>query len=602
MLREALKQYWGYDRFLPLQEAAMQCVLDDRDTLVVLPTGGGKSLCFQAPAVCREGLALVISPLISLMKDQVDGLNAVGVPAACLNSAMPPDERQRVVSGVRDGSFRLLYVAPERVVQAQMLDLLAATPVSLVAIDEAHCISEWGHDFRPEYRNLTILREALPGVGIHAYTATATETVREDIVRELALENPEVLVGSFDRPNLVYRVSLRDGRAKQIREILDRHPGEAGIIYCISRKDVEQVAAALARDGYRALPYHAGLDDDVRRKNQEAFIQERADMIVATVAFGMGIDKSNVRYVIHAAMPKSLENYQQETGRAGRDGLEAECCLFYSAGDYGRWRAMLEQTEGEATEGTWQSLGAMIDYAGGVVCRHRALAEYFGQQLDGENCGACDVCLGELDVVDDAQVVGQKILSSVIRQGERFGADYSVKVLRGSTEQRVVDNGHDRLSTFGLLAEFSARAVRGWVEQLVVQNYLEKVGEYNVLAVTPSGRELLRGEATPRLLKPAEPRRSRAGAAAHEDSWDGVDRELFEVLRRLRRVLADERSVPPYVVFSDAALRDMARRRPTSAEEFRQVHGVGDKKLADYSEEFLRAIGGSGTAETDDDA
>ncbi|MBO11752.1 MAG: DNA helicase RecQ [Planctomycetaceae bacterium] len=589
-LRDVLKTHWGYDGFLPLQQEAMQCVLEDRDSVVVLPTGGGKSLCFQAPAVVRSGVGLVVSPLISLMKDQVDGLNAAGVPAACLNSSMEPDARRRVFEDLEAGNLKLLYIAPERLVQPGMLDTLAASHVSLVAIDEAHCISQWGHDFRPEYRQLKLLKERLPGIAIHAYTATATIQVREDMIQELELSDPEVLVGSFDRPNLSYKIMLRDGGTDQMATIMDRHRDESGIIYCISRRDVEKTSEELNRRGYQTRPYHAGMTDEERRDNQDAFIGERVDTIVATVAFGMGIDKSNVRYVIHAAMPKSLEGYQQETGRAGRDGLEAECCLLYTGGDYGRWRAILDGSDSEPTEGAWQSLQAMQDFAGGVVCRHVALVEYFGQSLDSDNCGACDVCLGELDQVEDPLVIGQKILSSVIRQEQRFGADYTVKVLRGSSEQRILDNRHDQLSTYGLLADEDVRAVRGWVEQLVAQGFLAKVGEYNVLILTESGRQLLAGEVTPRLLKPARVARARK-SRAHDDSWEGVDRDLFERLRELRRELADEKSVPAYVVFGDASLRDMARQRPATPAEFLEVHGVGQKKAADYGEVFLAAIG-----------
>ena len=592
-IRDVLKTHWGYDGFLPLQQEAMQCVLDDRDSVVVLPTGGGKSLCFQAPAVVRPGVGLVVSPLISLMKDQVDGLKAAGVAAACLNSSMDPVERREVYEDLRAGELDLLYVAPERLVQSNMLDTLAEADVSLVAVDEAHCISQWGHDFRPEYRQLKMLKETLPGTAIHAYTATATQQVRDDIVEELGLDEPEMLVGSFDRPNLSYKVMVRDGVADQISAIMDRHPGESGIVYCISRRDVEKTSEQLNQRGYHTRPYHAGMDDQQRKANQDAFIAERVETIVATVAFGMGIDKSNVRYVVHAAMPKSLEGYQQETGRAGRDGLEAECCLLYTGGDYGRWRAILEGSDSEPTEGAWRSLQAMQEFAGSVVCRHSSLVEYFGQSLDGDNCGACDVCLGELDQVDDALEIGQKILSSVVRQDQRFGADYTVKVLRGSSDQRILDNRHDDLSTYGLLADSDVRAVRGWVEQLVAQGFLAKTGEYNVLMVTESGRSLLRGDVTPRLLKPAARAAKVRKSRAHDDSWEGVDRDLFERLRELRRRLADEKSVPAYVVFGDASLRDMARKKPGTPTEFLDVHGVGQKKAADYGELFLAAIGSS---------
>lgn len=591
-LADVLRQYWGYDSFLPLQAEAMSCVVQGRDSVVVLPTGGGKSLCFQAPAMCLPGLALVVSPLISLMKDQVDALRNCGVPAAFANSTLSPAERRQVSDGVRSGRLRLLYLAPERLLTEGTLEFLRTARVSLVAIDEAHCISSWGHDFRPEYRGLRALKKAFPKIGIHAYTATASEAVRRDIAEQLQLINPEFLVGSFDRPNLIYKVQRRHDRLRQIREVLDRHRGESGIIYCITRKEVDQTTATLADLGYRVLPYHAGLTDDQRRRHQEAFIEDEADTIIATVAFGMGIDKPNVRYVIHAGMPKSLENYQQESGRAGRDGLEAECCLFFSGQDYGIWKSIIEDSEAGAREGGLRSLSGMLDFCSGVRCRHRAIIEYFGQQLESPSCGACDVCLGQLDLVDDALTVGQKILSCVMRLQQRFGGDYTAKVLNGSKEQRIVQLGHDRLSTWGLLTDENLRTIRDWIEQLVSQEFLAKIGEYNQLQVTPAGWRLLKGEVTPRLLRPVRQTKGakapRARVAA--DSWEGVDRGLFDELRRLRHEKAAAQQVPAYIVFGDAALRDMARRRPSSLSAFRQVKGVGDKKLADYGQEFLDRI------------
>jgi ATP-dependent DNA helicase RecQ len=588
-LREVMRRYWGFDSFLPLQAEAMGCVLEGRDSVVVLPTGGGKSLCFQAPAMCLEGLAVVVSPLIALMKDQVDALRNCGVPAAFSNSTLSPRERRDVADEVRSGRVRLLYLAPERLLTEGTLEFLKTARVSLVAIDEAHCISAWGHDFRPEYRGLGVLKEVFPKVGVHAYTATASETVRQDIAEQLKLNGAEILVGSFDRPNLVYKVQRRSNRLKQIREVLDRHPRESGIVYCIARKDVDQTAAALAELGYRAVPYHAGMTDDDRRRNQERFLEEEADTIVATVAFGMGIDKPNVRYVVHAGMPKSLESYQQESGRAGRDGLEAECCLFYSGQDYGIWKRIVEDSEPTAREGALRSLAAMYDFCTGVQCRHRAIVEYFGQRLKDGSCQACDVCLGQLDLVDDPLIVGQKILSCVVRLRQGFGGDYTAKVLQGSQEQRILQLGHHQLSTWGLLSGENLRTIRDWIEQLVSQEYLEKVGEYNLLHVTTAGRRLLRGEQTPRLLRPVKPAKA-AKPKAVADSWEGVDRGLFDDLRQLRREKAAAENVPAYIVFGDAALRDMARRRPTTPAGFRLVRGVGEKKLTDYGEEFIERI------------
>jgi ATP-dependent DNA helicase RecQ len=592
-LAEVLHQYWGYESFLPLQEPAMKCVLAHRDSLVVLPTGGGKSLCFQAPAMCLEGLAVVVSPLISLMKDQTDALRGCGVPAACVHSGNTPEERRQIRDDIRAERLRLLYVAPERLVQERMIEFLKGRKISLIAIDEAHCISVWGHDFRPEYRQLGLLRKLLPGVGIHAYTATATERVRHDIVQQLALRDAEVLVGSFDRPNLVYRVERRNDRLSQIRQVMDRHRGSSGVVYCITRKEVDQTSEALVNLGYRARPYHAGMPDDDRRQNQDAFIEEKVETIVATVAFGMGIDKSNVRYVIHAGMPKSLEHYQQESGRAGRDGLEAECCLIYSPQDVMTWKFMLDkdETPAEARRAALRSVDAMEDFCTGLVCRHRALVEHFGQTYDRDNCGACDVCLDDVELVEDAVIVGQKILSCVLRLQQRFGGEYTAQVLAGSREQRILQAGHDRLSTYGLLATEGKRAVRDWIEQLTAQGYLRKAGEFNVLEVTSEGRRLLKGETAPRLLAPAK-KASKEGRAATPDvdSWEGVDHGLFEALRALRQQLAIDQNVPPYVVFHDTSLRDMARRRPSTLAGFRQVQGVGEKKLADYGEVFVRLI------------
>ncbi len=598
-----MQQYWGYDTFRPLQQEAMAAVMEGRDSVVVLPTGGGKSLCFQTPAVAMGGMAIVVSPLIALMKDQVDALCNCGVVAGYINSTQSADEHREVADQIRSGQLKLLYVSPERLLMPRTLDFLSKANVSLVAIDEAHCISSWGHDFRPEYRGLRTLKETFPEVGIHAYTATASEDVRQDIAKQLGLDHPEILVGSFDRPNLTFRVRPGLKRLAQIQETIEgyKKPSgghESGIVYCISRKEVDKTAGALKELGVRALPYHAGLADQERKKHQEAFLKDRCDVIVATVAFGMGIDKPDVRYVIHAGMPKSLENYQQEAGRAGRDGLASECLLLYSRGDFALWKRIIESPSEEASDeavaAALLSLDGMTRYCSGVTCRHKALVEHFGQAFASENCGACDVCLGDLNLVEDPLVLSQKIISCVARLEQRFGADYTVKVLVGSGEERIRSLGHDRLSTYGLLQEQASKDVRDWLEQLVGQGFLERVGEYNVLHITPTGRKLLKGDAAPQLLQapPASSdltsaRRSSKGAA---ESWEGVDRTLFEQLRALRSQLAGELGVPAYIVFGDASLRDLARRRPTTLESFREAHGVGEKKLRDFGDAFVEAI------------
>ena len=587
-IKKALVEYWGYKDFLPLQEKAMQCIAEGRDSIVVLPTGGGKSLCFQAPAVTMPGLAVVVSPLISLMKDQIDALTECGVPAGRLDSSLSPEERRAVYDGMLSKKLKLLYLAPERLVSDDFLQFLREVKVSFVAIDEAHCVSMWGHDFRPEYRKLGLLKKLFPGVTIAAYTATATEQVRKDIAEQLGLDKPKMLIGSFDRPNLIYKVNHKGSITRQVRDVLDRHKGESGIIYRIRRKDVDSMCAQLTAEGYSVAPYHAGMENADRKKNQDLFISEQVDTIVATVAFGMGIDKSNVRYVVHAGMPKSLEHYQQESGRAGRDGLEAECCLFYSAGDYGTWKFLMQDMEPEAQEIAIAKLSGMYNYCTGGLCRHKAILQYFGQDLDKANCQACDACLGELSHIDDALVTAQKILSCIIRLDERFGGAYTASVLTGSREKRIIENGHDSLSTYGLLSDHPKNAVHNWIEQLVGQDYIAKTGEYNVLTVTPKGREVLSGQVTPRLLKPARKPAKVSKVAA--DSWEGVDQGLFEALRNLRRTLANKKGVPAYVVFGDAALRDMARRRPTTPDRLLEVKGVGETKSKQYGKAVLTAI------------
>lgn len=598
-LRAVMREYWGYDAFLPLQERAMTAGVSGRDSLVVLPTGGGKSLCYQVPALCLEGMAVVISPLISLMKDQVDALQACGVPAAFINSTLTPGEKWNVADDIRERRLKLLYVAPERLSLQGLLDLLGSVDVSFFAIDEAHCVSMWGHDFRPHYRQLSILREQFPDAAIHAYTATATRQVRDDVLRQLGLREPEVLVGSFDRPNLTYRVQRRNSLIGQIMNVLDRHSDESGIIYCITRKEVDSLCDSLKAAGYSALPYHAGMADEERKANQEAFIEDRCGTMIATIAFGMGIDKSDVRYVVHAGLPKSLENYQQESGRAGRDGLEAECCLFYSGADYKTWEFIAEKSEGspDFKRAQTASLKKVMDYCNGLACRHRALLRHFGQDLEADCAEACDICLGEFEEVDGPLVVAQQILSSVYRQEQKFGADYTAKVLKGSREQRIIENRHDQLSTHGLLRDEARRSILDWIGQLVQQGYLVKAGEYSLLQITEDGWRLLRGEMAPRLLKPsrADERAGSAKSAARQQahdphSWEGVDRGLFDVLRSLRTQKAVELGYAPYMVFGDATLRDMARRRPTSADGFLKVHGVGQKKCDDYAAEFTTCI------------
>jgi ATP-dependent DNA helicase RecQ len=587
-------RYWGFSELRPLQEQAIRAGLDRRDSLVVMPTGGGKSLCYQVPAELEQRTDIVVSPLIALMKDQVDGLRECGYPAAALYSGLPFSEVRTIEDRAASGAYRLLFVAPERLLTPRFLQLMERMGVRAFAIDEAHCISHWGHDFRPEYRQLAELKTRFPQASVHAYTATATERVRTDIIEQLRLQDPSVLVGAFDRPNLVYRIVPRIDAEGQALEVLRRHKGEAAIVYCISRKDAESMAESLQENGLRAACYHAGMDANERRKTQDAFASEEIDVIAATVAFGMGIDRSDVRSVIHAAMPKSIEHYQQETGRAGRDGLEAECVLLYSAADAIRWESLMEKSAEEAGAApelliaSRSLLDHMRRFCTGVRCRHRLLSEYFGQSFDKAECGACDVCLNEIEGVADATVTAQKILSCVARTGQRFGAEYVVDVLMGANTERIRQWRHDQVSTYGLMKGTDRKELTNMLYQLLDNGLLERtVDERPVLKLNDASWAVMRGQRAVKLLQAkTKVRKTRFD----EESWEGVDRGLFDSLRNLRRKLADDRGVPAYVLFSDATLRDMARVRPGSRNALLNVRGIGERKLADLGPRFLEVI------------
>ncbi len=567
-MKELLKGHWGYKKFLPLQEETILSILAGRDTLTMLATGGGKSLCFQLPALIQDGLAVVISPLIALMKDQVDSLKDIRIAAVCLNSSLPLEEQRSIVNQVQRGEVKLLYLSPERLQKEGMLHLLKSIPLSFFVIDEAHCISHWGHDFREDYRTLGIIKGAFAPMPVHAFTATATEEVRRDILEQLHLENPESHIGPVDRPNLTYRVRPRAQIIGQVTDLLKKHLDEPGIIYCLRRDDVDILSAKLNDLGFKNLPYHAGLSDETRQSHQDQFAKEEVDIMVATIAFGMGIDRSNIRYVIHTAMPKSIEHYHQETGRAGRDGLPAYCYMFYGGSDYLAWKSILEESPQKSV--LFEKLQRLYQFCAQPQCRHQVLANYFGQDYEKATCEACDYCLSELEMIEAPLIVGQKILSCVYRvqqgSGLGFGAGHIANVLSGKLTDQVETWGHQRLSTFGLMANESMAFIRYMIEQLVGQGYLRREGAFSTLSLTDSAREVLRGELTPVLIKPLVASKkkeiSRKGWQKKEEEWAEIDQDLFQQLRRKRTELARKQGVPAFVIFGDKSLRDMARVKP----------------------------------------
>lgn len=603
-LEHKLKEVFGYDTFRPHQREIAESFLAGRDTLAVLPTGAGKSLCYQLPALVRDGLTVVVSPLIALMKDQVDQLTASGVAATFLNSTLDAAEARRRLAQLYAGEFRLLYVAPERLMLPDFLPKLAEWGMQALAVDEAHCISEWGHDFRPEYRRLREVRESFPGLPLLALTATATPRVREDIRKQLDLRDPEIFIASFNRPNLTYRVIPKAKAAAQVVAFVRERRDEAGIVYAQSRRTAESLAGALGEAGIKAAPYHAGLEAEERARNQEGFLRDEVQVICATIAFGMGINKPNVRYVIHADLPKNVESYYQETGRAGRDGLPSDCLLLYSRGDVVKYLRFFEEiTDRQARqEARWQ-LEKMTHFAEDERCRRVSLLGYFGEERAEENCGACDQCLSPREKWEATTDV-QKLLSCVLRlrqkSGFNTGLQHAVEVLTGGKSEKVLRWGHDTVSTYGLGCD-QPRAY--WVDlgrQLLRLGLLEaSEDKFVTISVTGRGLEVLR-DRTPVLLtrsmvqptkdKSPKTRRPRAGEV-------DCDEGLFEVLRKLRAGLARARNVPPYVVFSDATLRHMARQYPGDEVSLLQVPGVGERKLSDYGQVFLAAIGGWLTAQ-----
>ena len=591
-----LKARFGYDSFRALQEEIIGNVLDRRDSLALMPTGGGKSLCYQLPALIFDGVTLVVSPLIALMKDQVDSLNANGIAARFINSSLAAPEIEHVQARVQRGQVKILYVAPERLALPGFRRFLHSLDLSLIAIDEAHCISEWGHEFRPDYRNLRQLRQDFPAVPVIALTATATERVREDIIDQLDLRRGRVFLSSFNRANLSYSVQPKASSWGRLMSLLEQRRSQASIVYCFSRQETEALVRDLNARGLSARPYHAGLDPEVRRRTQEDFIRDRAPIIVATIAFGMGIDKPDIRLVVHYSLPKSLEGYYQETGRAGRDGLPSECVLFYSYADKAKQGYFINQIEDPVEQRkARQKLAKMVEFAQAPTCRRRFILGYFGEQWPEDNCGACDVCLESREEFD-ATEIAQKILSAVVRTGERFGANHIIQVLSGSREKRVLELGHDRLSVYGIAKDFGRPELRDIIGQLQARRLLVRnEGDYPTLAVTAGGRQLLRGRQSVTLPLPQTAAADRAqgngpNLASSPATPMEYDKALFEELRALRRRLAEARDVPAFVIFGDVTLRHMATALPRSMEEFSRIHGVGEVKLEQYGPEFLEVI------------
>jgi ATP-dependent DNA helicase RecQ len=590
---QLLRERFGYEAFRGVQQPAIAAALGGRDALVLMPTGGGKSLCYQLPSLLREGTGLVVSPLIALMQDQVRALEELGIEAAFLNSSLSPAEQSAVIERLRAGRLELLYIAPERIVQPATQALLQRVRISMIAIDEAHCVSQWGHDFRQDYLALDRLKTLFPGVPRMALTATATPMMRAEIVEKLALDDPEVFVGAFDRPNIRYTVQAKVDARRQLLEFLASHRGESGIVYCLSRKNTESIAAFLQSHGYDAVPYHAGMSAEMRAEHQRRFANEEAVVVVATIAFGMGIDKPDVRFVAHLDLPKSIESYYQETGRAGRDGEPADAWMIYGLQDVVRLRQMLESSDADEIYKRHEKrkLDDLLGWCEATECRRRPLLRYFGDDLE-QDCGNCDNCLSP-PATWDATDAARKLLSAVHRTGQYFGAAHIVDVLLGKATEKVQSRGHDRLSVFGIGSDVDAKTWRSVVRQLIVQEYLRAdAARFGALMLTERCRPLLRGETRLRLRvdnSVSAPRRKAARQSA-----DIVDPELWEALRDCRKRLADAHDVPPYVIFHDATLRQMLELRPATLDEMLQINGVGPSKLERYGEAFLDVIRGAG--------
>ncbi|MEI7497657.1 MAG: DNA helicase RecQ [Candidatus Falkowbacteria bacterium] len=587
-MKKLLKQYFGYDNFRPLQAEIIDTIMSGQDSFVLMPTGGGKSLCYQLPALKFSGITLVISPLIALMKDQVDALKACGIQAEFINSSLSQEQISEIYRRANRREIKLLYLAPERLALSSFQDFLRALPISLIAVDEAHCISEWGHDFRPEYRNLGALRKLFPQVPLIALTATATVKVREDIVRHLSLEKAKLFISSFNRENLHLNVIEKKQAFAKLVNLLEKYRHESVIIYCFSRKETEEVAANLKLQRFSAAAYHAGLESDDRRRTQESFVKDRVNIIVATIAFGMGIDKPDVRLVVHYTFPKTLEGYYQEIGRAGRDGLNSECVLFYTYADVRKHEFFIHEiSDDRLRERAKVKLAEVLNYCNLITCRKKYLLKYFGEELHSDKCGGCDCCQTETVTIDGAEVA-KKIISAVVRTEGRFGKNHLIDILLGKRTQKVTLNHHDQLSVFSIVHDFSADELSQIINQLTESDYLRSSGgQYPVLSISGKGADFLsRGQSLP-INKP---RPSVANVAKTAVGNKNFNQALFDELRALRKSLAEEANVPPFIIFGDKSLQDMARSLPQDRHAFSQVSGVGARKLELFGEQFIATI------------
>ncbi len=590
-MHDILKKYWGFTSFLPHQKEIIESVIEGNDTLAIMATGGGKSLCYQLPALCLGGLTLVISPLISLMKDQVDDLNARGIPAAAYNSSLDYKERLEIECGLKNNTIPLLFISPEKCLQPNFLASLKNSNIRLIAIDEAHCISEWGHDFRPEYRQLAVLKKQFPHIPLIALTATAIPQVRKDIKEQLGLDNPREFIGSFNRQNLQYRIIPKKNSLVTLVTYIGQHKNDSGIVYCLSKKETEDLSEELRRRGYNAIAYHAGLPKPRREKVQDEFIHDNVKIICATVAFGMGIDKPDIRYVIHYDIPKSIESYYQETGRAGRDGLHGECLLFYSRADVHKVRSLLESDRSDERHAfmAQRKLRDMTDFCESPGCRRKYLLSYFGEDYDEENCGSCDNCDNPREQIDGTEVA-EKIIECIRQLPSDFGIELITDVLTGSKSARIRSYQLDTLPAYNSGKGYSKQQFRTWIHDLIRQDYLAREGDkYPVIRLSSKSMTLIKGKDHVMLSVP-ERETPRATAPLKQEDLTPSDEKLFLHLKDLRKSIADHAHVPPYVIFHDKSLREMARLKPITNESFRAIVGVGEHKLEKYGPEFITAI------------